>query len=212
MVCCHSPSGEQRRQFVSRHETEGGTAGTHPLESRGGRVSAGTKQREGRLALTSWRAEEAGCQQARNRGRDGWHSQPGEQRRQGVSRHETEGGTAGTHILESRGGRVSAGTKQREGRLALTIWRAEEAGCQQARNRGRDGWHSQSGEQRRQGVSRHETEGGTAGTHDLESRGGRVSAGTKRREGRLALTFWRAEEAGCQQARNGGRDGWHSPP
>src|SRR6266567_3604105 len=90
-------------------------------------------------------------------------------------------------------------------------WRAEEVGCQQAQNGGRDGWHSRPGEQRRQGVSRHKTEGGTAGTHGLESRGGRVSAGTKRREGQLALTDWRAEEAGCQQARNGGRDGWHSP-
>src|SRR6266508_2388173 len=139
------------------------------------------KRREGRLALTIWRAEEAGCQQARNGGRDGWHSRPGEQRRQGVSRHATEGGMAGTYCME--GG----------------------AGCQQARNGGRDGWHSRTGEQRRQGVSRHETEGGTAGTHLLESRGGRVSAGTKRREGRLALTHWRAEVV-CQQAQNGGRD------
>src|SRR6266540_3795722 len=187
MVCCHSPSGEEWMQGVTGDETEGGTVGTHPLESRGGRVSAGTKRREGRLALTNWRAEEAGCQQARNGGRDGWHSPAGEQRRQGVSRHETEGGTAGTHLLESRGGRVSAGTKRREGRLALTSWRAEEAGCQQARNRGRDGWHSRSGEQRRQGVSRHDTEGGTAGTHILESRGGRAAAGTKQRE-RLELT------------------------
>jgi len=83
---------------VSRHKTEGGAAGTHQLQSRGGGASAGTKQREGQLALTSWRAEEVG-HQAQNRGRGSWHSHPGEQRRWGI-RHKTVEGAAGTHKLE----------------------------------------------------------------------------------------------------------------
>jgi len=88
------------RWSVSRHKTEGGMAGTHILESRGGGALAGTKQWEGQLALTSWKAEEVGHQQAQNSGRGSWHSHPGEMRRWGISRHKTVGGAAGTHKLE----------------------------------------------------------------------------------------------------------------
>ena len=77
--------------------------------------------REGWLALTAWRHEEVG-------GGNGWHSHSGEMRRWGISRHKTDGGMAGTHVLESRGGGALAGTKQMEGWLALTNWRAEEVG------------------------------------------------------------------------------------
>jgi hypothetical protein len=99
-----------------------------------------------------------------------------------VSRHKTEGLRAGTHVLESRGRSVLAGTKQRDRGQALTHWRAEDAVCQQVQNRGTKGRHSQTGEQRTQWVSRHKMEGPRAGTHRLESRGCGVSAGTKWRD------------------------------
>ena len=156
---------------------EGGTAGTHQLESGGHSVSAGTKRREGQQALTSWRAEDTVCEQAQNGGRDSRHSRAREHRMWCVSRRKTEGGTAGTHGLESGGHSVSAGTKQREGWQALTNWRVEDAVCQQAQNGGRDSRHSRTGERRTQCVSRRKTEGGMAGTHELETGGCSVSAG-----------------------------------
>ena len=184
-------------------QRRGGAPGTHILESRGGGASAGTKQWEegwlaltnwraevgcqqaqnrekGHLALTYWRAEEVGRQQAQNRERGRWHSHPGEQRRWGISRHETVGGVAGTHILESRGGGASAGMKQWEGWLALTCWRAEEVGHQQAQNSGRGSWHSHTGEECQQAQNR----------------------------GRGSWHSHTGEE--CQQAQNRGKDSWHS--
>ena len=99
---------------------EGQRAGTHFLESRGCSVSAGTKWRDRGQALTNWRAEDMVHQQAQNRGTEGRHSLSEEQRTQCVSRHKIEEQREGTHFLVSRGHSVSAGTKWRDSRQALT--------------------------------------------------------------------------------------------
>jgi hypothetical protein len=186
----HSPAGEQRTQCVSRHKMEGPRVGTHFLESRGHGVLAGTKRRDQGQALTSWRAEDVVCQQVQNRGTEGRHSLPGEQRTWCVSRCQMERPRAGTHRLKSRGCNVSAGTKWRDQGQALTNWRAEDVVCQQVQNRGTEGRHSLPREQRTWCVSRHKMEGLRAGTHSLESRGCGVS----------------------QQAQNRGTEGRHSLP
>jgi hypothetical protein len=155
---------------------------THHLKSGECVVSADAKQRDQGQALTDWRAEDVVCQQVQNGGTESRHSLAGEQRTQCVSRHKTEGLSAGTHSLESRGHSVSAGAKQRDRGQALTLWRAEDTVCQQVQNGGTEGRHSLSGEQRAQCVSRCKTEGLRAGTHQLESRGCSVSAGAKWRD------------------------------
>jgi hypothetical protein len=196
---------------------EGLRAGTHILKSRGCGVSADTKQRDRGQALTHWRVKDVVCQQAQNKGTEGKHSQPGEQRMWCVSRCKTEGSRANTHFLDSKGCSVSAGAKWRDQGQALTNWRAEDVVCQQVQNgdqgqaltawraedgvcwqvqnRGTEGRHSRPGEQRMQCVSRRKTEGLRAGTHKLESRGRGVSAGTSWRDRGQALTCWRAEGA-----------------
>jgi hypothetical protein len=182
-------------------------AGTHFLESRGCGVSAGAKWRDRGQALTSWRAEDVVCQQVKNGGAEGMHSQTGEQRTWCVSRCKMKGPRAGTRFLESRGHGVSAGAKWRDQGQALTFWRVEDMVCQQVQNGGTKGRHSLPGEQRMWCVSRCKMEGQRAGTHFLESRGCGVSAGTKQRDQRQALTSWRAEDAVCQQVQNRGTEG-----
>jgi hypothetical protein len=71
----HSLPGEQKTWCVSKCRTERQRAGTHPLESRGCGVSAGTKQRDRGQALTIWRVEDTVCQQVQNGGTKGRHSQ-----------------------------------------------------------------------------------------------------------------------------------------
>jgi hypothetical protein len=114
------------------------------------------------------------------------HSQTGEQRTWCVGRH-----------------------KRRGQGLAFTSWRAEDVVCQQVQNRGTKGRHSRTGEQRMWYVSRRKMEGPRTGTHQLESRGRGVAAGTKQRDRGQALTGWRAEDAVGQQAQNGGTEGRH---
>jgi hypothetical protein len=96
------------------------------------------------------------CQQAQNRGTEGRHSPPGEQRMQCVSRHKIERLRTGTHQLESRGPSVSAGTKWRDQGQALTNWRAEDPVYEQVQNGGTEGRHSPTEEWRMCSVNRQE--------------------------------------------------------
>ena len=178
------------RNWMSRPETQQGTAATHSLESRGWASSAGLKHskaqqpltnwRAGGWAssaglkhnkaqqpLTNWRAEDRHHQQAWNTARHSSHSPTGEQRMGIINRLETQQGTAATHHLESRG---------------------QVTGI----------------------ISRLETQQGTAATHSLESRGQASSAGLKHSKVQQPLTFWRAEDRHHQQAWNTARHSSHS--
>jgi hypothetical protein len=139
-----SQAEEQRTQCVSRCKTEGPRAGTYTLNA----VSTGAKWRDQGQALTNWRAEDTVCQQMQNRGIKGRHSHPGQQRTQCVSRCKTDEPRAGTHFLKSRGCSALAGAKWRDQRKAVTNWRTEDMACQQMQNRGTEGRHSPTGEQR----------------------------------------------------------------
>ena len=99
----HSHPGEPRTGIVSRLETQQGTTATHFLESQGQALTVGQKHSKAPQPLTSWRANDRHCQQARNTARHYSHSLPGEPMTGIVSRLETQQGTTATHRLESQG-------------------------------------------------------------------------------------------------------------
>ncbi|KAN0131047.1 hypothetical protein V8E53_011180 [Lactarius tabidus] len=208
----HSPTGEPSTGIVSRPETQQGTTATHRLESQGQALSAGQKHSKAPQPLTSWRAKDRHCQQARNTARHHSHSHPGEPRTGIVSRPETQQGTTATHILESQGQALSAGQKYSKAPQPLTGWRAKDRHCQQARNTARHHSHSHPGEPRTGIVSRPETQQCTTATHQLESQGQALSAGQKHSKAPQPLTLWRAKDRHCQQARNTARHHSHSHP
>jgi hypothetical protein len=196
----HSLPGEPRTGIVSRPETQQGTTATHILESQGQALSAGQKhskapqpltqlESQGQALsagqkhskapqpLTSWRAKDRHCQQARSTARHHSHSHTGEPRTGIVSRLEAQQGTTATHRLESQGQALSAGQKHSKAPQPLTVWRAKDRHCQQARNTARHHSHSHPGEPRTGIVSRPETQQGTTATHRLESQGQALSRG-----------------------------------
>jgi hypothetical protein len=75
----HSHPGEPRTGIVSRPETQQGTTATHILESQGQALSAGQKHSKAPQPLTSWRAKDRHCQEARNTARHHNHSPTAEQ-------------------------------------------------------------------------------------------------------------------------------------
>ena len=97
---------------------------------------------------------------------------------------------------------MSADQKYSKTSQPLTHWRGKDRHCQQARNTAGHHSHSLPGEARTGIVSRLETQQGTAATHILESQEQALSAGQKHSKAPQPLTFWRAKDRHCQQARN----------
>ena len=71
--------------------------------------------------------------------------------------------------------------------------------------------HSLPGEPKTGIVSRLKTQQGTTATHRLESQRQALLAGQKHSKAPQPLTFWRAKDRHCQQARNIARHHSHSP-
>ena len=126
-------SQEQALSACQKH-SKAGTTATHFLDSQGQALSAGQKHSKASQPLTSWRAKDRHCQQARNTVRHHSHSLSGEPRTGIVSRLETQQGTTATCILKSQGQAFSAGYKHSKAPQLLTYWRAKDRHCQQTRN------------------------------------------------------------------------------
>src|SRR6266404_6066621 len=129
-----------------------------------------------------------------------------------VSRVKIQLTMEATHILESQGQPLSAGSKFSSPRKPLTNWRAKDSHCQQGQNPAHHGNHSQTGEPRTAIVSRVKIQLTMEATHKLESRGQPLSAGSKSSSPWKPLTHWRAKDSHCQQGQNPAHHGSHSLP
>ncbi len=141
---------------------------THFLESQGQASSAGSKSSSPWKPLTSWGAEDRHHQQGQNPAHHGSHSLPGEPRTGIISRVKIQLTTEATHILESQGQALSAGSKSSSPQKPLTNWRAKDRHCQQGRNPAHHGSHSLPGEPRTGVISRVEIQLTTKTTHVLD--------------------------------------------
>jgi len=153
-------------------------------------LSAGSKSSSPQKPLTCWRAEDRCCQQGQNPAYHERHSQTGEQRTGVISRVEIWLTMEATHLLESQGQVLSAGSKSSSPWKPLTNWRAEDRCCQQGQNPAHHGSHSHPGGWRRTGiVSRVKIQLTTEATHSLESQEQASSAGSKSSSPQKPLTF-----------------------
>src|SRR6266404_214186 len=106
--------------------------------------------------------------------------------------------TEATHSLESQGQALSEGSKSSSPWKPLTPWRAKDRHHQQGQNPAHHGSHSLSGGI----VSRVKIQLTMEATHQLESRGQVLSAGSKPSSPWKTLTSWRAEDRHHQQGQN----------
>src|SRR6266404_1944313 len=97
--------------IISRVKLQLTMEATHTLKSQGQALSAGSKSSSPPKLLTHWRAEDMHCQQGQNPAHHKSHSHAGEPRTGIISRVEIQLTTEATHLLESRGQVLSAGTK-----------------------------------------------------------------------------------------------------
>src|SRR6266404_2565885 len=110
--------------IISRVKIQLAIKATHKLESGGQASSAGTKSSSAWKPLTIWRAAKGRhCQQGQNPTHHRSHSPPGEPRTGAISRVAIQLTTEATHLLESRGQVLSAGTKSSSPWKPLTHWR-----------------------------------------------------------------------------------------
>src|SRR6267378_2994546 len=207
----HSPTGEPRTGIVSRVKIQLTMEATHFLESQGQALSAGSKSSSPWKPLTDWRAKDRHCQQGQNPAHHGSHSPTGEPRTGIVSRVKIQLTMEATHQLESQGQALSAESKSSSPWKPLTSWRAKDRHCQQGQNPAHHGSHSQTGEPRTGIVSRVKIQLTMEATHQLESQGQALSAGSKSSSPWKPLTFWRAKDRHCQQGQNPAHHGSHSP-
>jgi len=105
-----------------------------------------------------------------------------------------------THQLESRGQASSAGSKSSSPQNPLTNWTGGDRCHQQDRNPAHHRSHSHP-EEARIVISRVKIQL-TKATHQLESRGQALSAGSKSSSPWKPLTSWRAKDRCCQQVQN----------
>jgi len=108
-----SQSGEPRTGVVSRVKIKLIMEATHFLESPGQVSLAGSKYSSPQKPLTLWRVEDGHCQQGPNPAHHGSHSLSGEPRTGTISRVKIQLIIEATHILESQGQALSAGSKPR---------------------------------------------------------------------------------------------------
>src|SRR6266404_2226881 len=94
-----------------------------------------------------------------------------------------------THILESQGQVLSAGSKSSSPWKPLTAWRAKDRCCQQGQNPGHHRSHLLSEEPRTGVISRVKIQLTTEATHQLESQGQTPSADSKSSSPWKPLTF-----------------------
>src|SRR6266404_78427 len=107
-----------------------------------------------------------------------------------------------THSLESQGQVSSAGSKSSSPWKPLTSWRAKDRHHQQGQNPADYRSHSHTREPRTGIVSRVKIQLTTEATHQLESQGQALSAGSKSSSPWEPLTSWRAKDRCHQQGRN----------
>src|SRR6266404_3152386 len=100
---------------------------------------------------------------------------------------------AATHSLESQGKVSSAGSKSSSPPKPLTSWRAEDGCHQQGPNLAHHQSHSLSGEPRTGIISRVQIQLTTKATHQLESQGQALLAGSTSSSPPKPLTAWRAK-------------------
>ncbi len=220
----HSHSGEARTGIVSRVELQLTMEATHFLERQGQASSAGSKSSSPRKPLTSWRGKDRHHQQSKSsspwkpltfwRGEGRCHQQgpnpahhrshslPGESRTGIISRVQIQLTMETTHILESQGQALSAGSKSSSPWKPLTPWRVEDRCRQQCPNPAHHRSHSLSEEPRTGVVSRVQIQLTTEATHILESQGQASSAGSKSSSPWKPLTFWRDKDRHHQQGPN----------
>src|SRR6266404_1041711 len=195
----HSHPGEPRTGIISRVKIQLTTEPTHQLESQGQALSAGSKSSLPRNPLTGWGAKDMHHQQGQNPAHHRTHSHTGEPRTCIISRVKIQLTTEPTHILESQGQALSAGSKSSSPQNPLTDWRAKDRHNQQSQNPAHHRTHSHPEEPRTGVVSRVKIQLTTEPTHILESRGQVLSAGSKSSSPRNPLTFWRAKDRCHQQ-------------
>jgi len=99
-----------------------------------------------------------------------------------------------THFLESQGQASSAGSKYSSPQKPLTNWRAKDEHHQQGQNPAHHRSHSHSGEPRTGIVSRVKIQLTTEATHQLDSQGQALSAGSKSSSPQKPLTSWRPKD------------------
>src|SRR6266404_3744042 len=196
----HSPTGEPRTCIISRVKIQLTTEPTHQLESQGQVSSAGSKSSSPQNPLTNWRAKDRCCQQGQNPAHHGTHSPTGEPRTGIVSKVKIQLTTEPTHILESQGQALSAGSKSSSPQNPLTDWRAKDMHCQQGQNPAHHRTHSPTEEPRTCIVSRVKIQLTTEPTHQLESQGQASSAGSKSSSPQNPLTDDRYHEQGQNPA------------
>src|SRR6267378_159756 len=206
----HSLSGEPRTGIVSRVKIQLTMEATHLLESQGQALSAGSKSSSPWKPLTCWRAKDRHCEQCQNPAHHGSHSLDGEPMTGIVSRLKIQLTMEATHVLESQGQALSAGSKSSSPWKPLTNWRAKDRHCQQGQNPAHHGSHSPTGEPRTGIVSRVKIQLTMEATHRLESQGQALSAGSKSSSPWKPLTDWRAKDRHCQQGQNPAHHGSHS--
>src|SRR6266404_3530232 len=115
-----------------------------------------------------------------------------------------------THILESQGQVLSAGSKSSSPRKPLTNWRAKDSHSQQDPNPAHHESHSQTGEPRTGAVSRVKIQLTIEATYALKSQGQASSAGLKSSSPWKPLTPFRGEDRCCQQGQNPAHHRSHS--
>src|SRR6266404_1586920 len=208
----HSLTGEPRTCIMSRVKIQLTTEPTHQLESQGHVSSAGSKSSSPQNPLTDWRAKDRHHQQGQNPAHHRTHSPTEEPRTGVVSRVKIQLTTEPTHILESQGHALSAGSKSSSPQNPLTPWRAKDRHHQQGQNPAHHRTHSPPGEPRTGVVSRVEIQLTTEPTHQLESQGQALSTGSKSSSPQNPLTYWRAEDMHHQQGQNPAHHRTHSHP
>src|SRR6266404_60974 len=115
-----------------------------------------------------------------------------------------------THLLESQGHTLLAGSRSSSPRKPLTLWRVEGRHHQWGKNPAHNGSHSPTGEPRTGVVSRVQIQLTTEAIHHLKSQGQASSAGSKSSSPWKPLTIWRAKDMCCQQGTNPAHHRSHS--
>jgi len=156
-------------------------------------LSAGCKSSSPQKSLTCWRANDRHHQQGAYPAHHRSHSQTGEVRRGIISKVKIQLTTKATHILESQGQALLAGSKSSSPWKPLTDWRGKDRDCQQGPNQVHHKSHSHPGKPRTGIVSRVQIQLATEATHSLESQGQVSSAGGKYSSPQKPLTTWRAK-------------------